>query len=354
MIEQLDVTRSVFTVRDFVSWFQKNEIDLRPRFQRLDVWKPKAKSFLIDTALKGLPFPIIILRDSPGISLTPMREVVDGQQRLTSLLTYICPDRFPKDKQFTIFKAHSPELAGKSFADLPDYAKKLLLNYEISTHILPSNVDDQQVLRIFARLNATGSVLNPQELRNAEYHGAFKTFAFDLSLQFLDYWLGWKLFSPSDFSRMKEVEFISDLIIRVTFGTTGGSQGELDKIYRENDDDFNSATIVKKRCETIFGEIDTGFSSAIGTTQFRKLTWFYALFGTVHDMLYEGVATDSNAGSIAKKSLDKPFWQKVQETSDLLERPESLSAATLALVINSKTNLTARKDREKFLSEQFA
>ncbi|MFD2270569.1 DUF262 domain-containing protein [Undibacterium arcticum] len=66
---------------------------LSPSFQRRPVWNPGAKSFLIDTILRGLPIPIIFLRDQKTDlkTLLAKREVIDGQQRIRTILSYVCP-----------------------------------------------------------------------------------------------------------------------------------------------------------------------------------------------------------------------------------------------------------------------
>ena len=53
------VTKTVFKVGDFVSWAQTGQLDLRPHFQRRPVWKSGAKSYLVDTVIRGLPIPIV-------------------------------------------------------------------------------------------------------------------------------------------------------------------------------------------------------------------------------------------------------------------------------------------------------
>ena len=87
-----------------------------------------------------------------------------------TLLTYIdssCVDDYIESRDyFTIKKSHNKELSGKEFKDLPPNIKQRIINYQFSVHILPSDVDDKQVLQIFARMNATGVRLNYQELRS--------------------------------------------------------------------------------------------------------------------------------------------------------------------------------------------
>jgi len=354
MNSQLDITRTVFPVNQFVSWYRQDQLDLRPPFQRLDVWKLKAKSYLVDTVMRGLPLPLIILRDKAGISFEPKREVVDGQQRLTTLLSYICPEKFPVAKHFTLFKAHSPDFANYTFAQLPDPAKELVLKYEISTHILPSSIDDQQVLRIFSRLNATGTSLNGQELRNANYHGVFKTFAFELSLEYLKFWRTWKLFAEDDFARMKEVAYTSELIMRILEGTAGTSQSQLDRLYNRYDNDFPDLVEVRKRFEIVFQIIDANFSDKISNSEFSKITWFYTLFGEIHDRLFgtERKTNSQKLHSVHQHSLNSSFWKRISSVSDMIKTPSELPIDLVRAATGRTTNINTRTARADFLHTQ--
>ena len=59
----MSLQKTSFKVADFVSWQKSKALELSPRFQRRSVWKPGAKSYLIDTILRDFPVPIIFLRD---------------------------------------------------------------------------------------------------------------------------------------------------------------------------------------------------------------------------------------------------------------------------------------------------
>ena len=180
-MDGIDISRTQYRVSDFISWQRSKTLVLSPSFQRRAVWKPGAKSYLIDTIARGLPIPIIFLRDqrSDLSSLEPKREVVDGQQRLRTLIAYIDPslldDYKPGVDDFQVDLIHNKQLGGRSFRQLPSRIQQSILDYQFSVHVLSSSVDDREVLSIFARMNSTGVKLNAQELRNAEFYGAFKT-----------------------------------------------------------------------------------------------------------------------------------------------------------------------------------
>ena len=69
----------VYNILDYLNWFRQNELDLKPRYQRNPVWDLKAKSYLIDTIIRGLPIPQIFIRQIIDTrTMKSKREVVDG------------------------------------------------------------------------------------------------------------------------------------------------------------------------------------------------------------------------------------------------------------------------------------
>src|SRR5687767_11913972 len=118
-----NIAKTVYKVSDFISWQRNKSLVLSPSFQRRSVWPQAAKSLLIDTIVRGIPIPIIFLREKTDLNtLEPVREVVDGQQRLRTLIAYIDSKLlkdYDKEKDaFVVKKTHNPEIAGKSFGQL--------------------------------------------------------------------------------------------------------------------------------------------------------------------------------------------------------------------------------------------
>jgi hypothetical protein len=75
-----------------------------PGFQRRN-WTLKGKSLLIDSILRGMPLPQFFIRETvlPKEKRT-VREVVDGQQRLSAVLSFI-------EGGFTVLPIHNREFA---------------------------------------------------------------------------------------------------------------------------------------------------------------------------------------------------------------------------------------------------
>lgn len=288
------INKTVFKVSDFLSWQKAGTLDLTPPFQRRSVWKKGAKSYLIDTIIRGLPIPIIFIRDkqSDDFTLEPLREVVDGQQRLRTLIGFIAPkylkDYKPEKDDFKISRSHNKDLANKIFGDLDTDIKQIILDYQFSIHVLPADISDRDILQIFARMNSTGTKLNRQELRNAGWFGEFKMSVYESALKYLEEWRKWKVFTDDNISRMDEVELVTEFYSLMIKGLTGKAQNALDKLYDDYDDEgtFKVKTVVEKRFEIVMDEIEENLGQFIPQSSFKKKTLFYILFAIVYDICY--------------------------------------------------------------------
>ncbi len=67
--------------------YKKGKIDLQPEYQREYVWsqRPELPSRLIESLLLDIPIPPIYFAEMPDKRL----EVIDGQQRLTTLMKFV-------------------------------------------------------------------------------------------------------------------------------------------------------------------------------------------------------------------------------------------------------------------------
>jgi hypothetical protein len=284
--------RTQYRVGDFVSWQRDGALKLNPNFQRRPVWRKGAKSFLIDTIIRGLPVPIIFLRDlrTDLKTLKAARDVVDGQQRIRTILSFIdhglLPDYDAQRDDFTINRVHNKELGGKGFHQLSQNNKQRILDYQFSVHSFPADTDDRQILQIFARMNSTGVKLNAQELRNAEFYGEFKTSAYELATEQLNRWRDWDVFNPDQIARMSEVELTSEFMIFIMSGILEREQKTLDRFYEIYDSEFSDRQEVERRFRLTFDTLDDLFTNG-NHELFNTRTLFFAVFIAVYGMQFE-------------------------------------------------------------------
>lgn len=288
----LQTLRTQYRISDFINWQRSGSLELNPNFQRRSVWKKGAKSYLIDTILKGLPVPIIFLRDMPSDinTLTAKRDVVDGQQRIRTILSFVdkrlVKNFDPARDEFTINGAHNKRLKGKSFSQLSTEEQQTILDYQFSVHSFPADTDDRVILQIFARMNSTGYKLNSQELRNAEFYGQFKTLAYQLATEQLNRWQNWKIFSPDQIARMNEVELTSEFMLLISHGIMNKNNRDISLFYERLDEKFLDGPEVAKRLRTTFDAIETLLTKDTIAALFSTRTLFYALFAAMYGLQF--------------------------------------------------------------------
>lgn len=196
-----------------VSWFWKEEtagtLDLSPQFQRRPVWTEEQASYLIDTILSGLPIPEIYIRSSSSPRGETRYEVVDGQQRIRSILSFGTNDLELSGDLV------SAKWIGKGFEDLSDTEKTTFWDYKIVVRDV-SGATDLEIRDLFKRLNIHSVVLNDQELRHAQYSGHFIKAMEALADD--EWWLEAGIVNVRQIRRMQDVEFISELFVALIAG----------------------------------------------------------------------------------------------------------------------------------------
>jgi hypothetical protein len=351
-MKTLEMVRTTYRVSDFVSWKRAGTLELSPSFQRRPVWKPGAKSFLVDTTVRGLPMPVIMLREHKTNlnKLEPSREVVDGQQRLRTLFTYIDSSLLKDYKRdtdaFEIEPDHNSDLAGKTFSQLSNDLKQRILDYQFSVQILPTGIDDREVLQIFARLNATGIKLNFQELRNAEFYGKFKTSMYALAAEQLPRWRNWKIFTEYNIARMEEVEITGEFAMLMFKGVTGKSQTAIDTIYKQKDDEkFPEKFEVEHRFRSVMDTIEDKFGDEL--LAFKKKTLFYSLFAFIYDMEF-GIGSELK--KLHKKNVPSNAITWVKAAAEKIQSG-SAPKEVLDAVARRTTNPDSRKKVLEYLKK---
>jgi Protein of unknown function DUF262 len=262
-----------YSINDFLEWDNNHQLELSPRFQRRSVWTDQARSYLMDTIVRGKPIPKFFIRQRiNALTKASIREVVDGQQRLRTILSYL------KDG-FQISKRHHPQYGGFYFSQLFSVDEQIqanILNYELSVDLL-INMPDSEVLDVFGRLNSYAVVLNTQEKINADHFGPFKILADELAHANLDFWIANRILSDSQVTRMADVTLTADLLIAMIEGIKSKKQlkGFYDKYEKEFEHDVKELAF---RFTKTIGDIERALGESLRTSEFRRVPLFYSLF----------------------------------------------------------------------------
>jgi hypothetical protein len=268
-----------YSIRDFEEWNERGELTLAPKFQRRDVWSDKARSYLMDTIIRGKPIPKIYMRQdiNPKTRRTN-REIVDGQQRLRTVLSFI------KDG-FRISKAHSEEYGRKYYSGLDKTTQRDILKYEFVVDLL-EDMPDPDLYDVFARINTYSEKLKDQELRNAKWFGEFKSSVYLLSKEFVTFLENNEIFTPKQILRMAEAEFISELLLAIHEGIRERLKTVIDRAYEKYDDEFPNRRAHEKRFRETMDAIGGIVGSDLPQLQLRATRLFYPLFCAVFHMKF--------------------------------------------------------------------
>lgn len=263
-----------YTISDFIEWNNKKQLVLAPEFQRGSVWSPTAKVFLIDTILNDLPMPQIFFRTKiNALQQTTVREVVDGQQRLRSIL------EFASGKIRLTSKA--PKYKGKTYFDLDEADQERFLSYKVPVVQL-INANNADVLEVFARLNSYSVKVTAAELRHAEYSEPVKWAIYDASRDWSDLWNKYNIVSIRDSVRLKNTSVMAEMFMILDIGFGDAGEANINKYYKSRktrDEEFFKP--LREQINKIVSKIVKELGEDFDKTTFFDAPNFLALFAAV-------------------------------------------------------------------------
>lgn len=278
-------------------------------FQREYVWKRLQADRFIESLLLGLPVPGIFLVKEPNGKLL----VLDGHQRLRTLQGFY--DGVLAGSEFALENVQ-PRFRGKKYKTLEPEDKRRLDNSIIHATIVrqdePSE-DQSSIYLIFERLNSGGTILQPQEIRVALYHGPFVQVLSELN----DH-VDWRALYGKKSARLKDIELILRFFALYFHhaGYKRPMKGFLNRYMANNQDLGKQPTAVLR--ET-FNSTVAAIKAGIGPKAFRPKN---AVNAAVVDSVMCGVAWRLAKGPISDLTRLRPAYEH------LLAKAEYQAATT--------------------------
>ena len=167
----MSITPRGMSIQEAYRNYSEGKFLVNRKYQRKLVWTVDEKEYLIDSVVKDLPIPLILLAQTDDGKL----EIIDGLQRLNAIISFI-ENRFSIRNNF--FDVEQSSRAKQSSAEglfqKVDEKEILLdskvcadfLDYQLAVTVYPSS-DEKEVTDIFGRINSGGKQLSPQEKRQA-------------------------------------------------------------------------------------------------------------------------------------------------------------------------------------------
>lgn len=265
-----------YNISDFIEWSNNGLLELSPDFQRRSVWTEKAKSYLIDTIICCKPIPKILLTQNLQ-GTKNVRVIVDGQQRLRTILEYY-------NGNFKISKIHNKEYGGCFYEDLPVDKQNEFLKYELGVDVL-FDLPYEDILDIFARINSYTVKLLPQEILNARYVGYFKQIVFEYGLKYVKYFITGGILTKAKVTRMGEAEMTADLFVAL-IDTVKTNKG-IESYYKKYEEEEGGLYSVSEKFDEIMSYIGEIYPpEELNNTNWKRPQLFYSLFVSIGHCLY--------------------------------------------------------------------
>lgn len=226
-------------------------LDTSPNFQRKLVWKKQHKYAFIQTILLNYPFPEIYIASAEMdvLNLKAKEIVVDGQQRLNTIVDYIKGiNDFVNQNKVT------------PFDNLLIEEKKEFLNYSVTVKDL-KDIGTENIKEIFRRINSTDYSLNSNEIINAQFgDGEFAIFSkqladieYNVSVELTDiiittesrklitsFFKDNKIFSDNDIRRMFDSQYIMLISATILEGKYFGRSSRINYYLEKYNQEFSN------------------------------------------------------------------------------------------------------------------
>lgn len=271
-------------VQNFVSLFNEGQLNLEPGFQRQSVWTDLDRKKLIQSICQNYPIPSVFLYKSTDSNGKLKYDVLDGKQRLESLLMFQGLGRFKRNK-FTA------RIRFDEFENLDDWSWKDIQKAGFDHRISGYNIQTVEVsgelaeiIDLFVRINSTGKRLTGQEKRHAKYFSSpFLKRAGRLGEIHASFFLENKVVSRGQFSRMKHVELICELMASIHSQGVINKKTALDSIIGGQTVEGNALINCSKQFVRTLNIVKRMFPD-LRSTRFANSAEFYSLFMFMWEM----------------------------------------------------------------------
>jgi len=302
-----------------------------------------------------MPVPPIYLRETQAPDKKRIvREVVDGQQRISAVLDFL-------QDAYSLSKSLDAPYAGKRFSELTEEQQNSIRTFEFMCLML-GDISDGEILETFARLNTYAVKLNAQELRNGKFFGLFKQSAYTLAFEHVEFWRRNGIFSERNIARMFEVELTSELLIVLLDGLQDKKKS-IDAFYRTYDASFPKRRLVVQQFRTCLEVISEAIpNEQLKECEFSRSPLFYSLFCTVAHRMFgvKGVSHRTPKRRPTKPELERLLSAVLTLSENIVAARERQSYPReyerfIAACLRQTDNLLPRRTRlETLYSEAFA
>jgi hypothetical protein len=252
------VEEGKYSIAELVDWLKRRELVVNQEYQRGGgLWPTAAKSYFIDTILKEFPFPKVYFHERVDKDTKrPRREIVDGQQRLSTILDFV-------EGKFAL-GGNAGDVEGMRFGQLSDDQQNSFYSYTVSVDVI-RNAERSEILQMFRRMNAFTLPLNAAEKRHSEFFGEFKDWVNTVLDEYGSVLIDWNVFTSRQVVRMADAEFVADVALAIEEGIVSTSPAKLRALYKKYDTNFTSRAAWNEQVSGALDFVLTHLSGLQGT-----------------------------------------------------------------------------------------
>ncbi|MFM2339423.1 MAG: hypothetical protein RLZZ360_59 [Candidatus Parcubacteria bacterium] len=271
--------RSDITIREISEGFEYSELEgkglfglsgkltIQPEYQRNYIYAEdggKREILVIESLLKGYPIGLFYFNKTGKDTF----DVLDGQQRITSIGRFVTGKFAVKDKN-----GHEQYYSGMASSQREQILKTKL-------HIYICEGDEPEIKDWFRTINISGVPLTQQEILNAVYSGPFVTLArSEFSNSQNANVQKWSAYLKGDIKRQAYLETTLDWV----------SDGAIDNYMSLHRHD-TEITELKKHFNKVIDWISTTFTDV--ENEMKGLEW-HRLYKTYHKTKYDPIAVSA-------------------------------------------------------------
>src|SRR6266850_8133930 len=235
------------SISDLCKLYRQEKLELNPPYQRRPAWRTRQREDLLESIFNGIPIPAVILYKTKAGRRTSVFEVMDGKQRLETILHFRY-GRIIKEEgrlQFWLRRDQSKHRKRLAFSDLSkqDVREELglgvrrFMDYRVPVVEYSGDLRGlagQKIAQweVFTKINSTGSKLTKNEIRHAH-----STPLFHAGSRLEHRWYRkivstWRVFSKAEADRYQFHETLLELCTVFLSGGISDRRLRLDEFMR--------------------------------------------------------------------------------------------------------------------------
>lgn len=188
LLEKTKIVKQTWSISEIYQKIKSKKLILDPIYQREVIWDKYKKTAFIESLYMGIMIPPIYVVEVPGEDMLSENsyEVVDGKQRITSIMEFITGELKLETKSLEYFA----DIFGcKTFSEVKEIESEKtneMLSSVLDIYVITANSPEFTKYDIFARLNKGSEKLKVNEIRRAIYRSETLKIISDFISEILD------------------------------------------------------------------------------------------------------------------------------------------------------------------------